>query len=181
MEKELENQEQETRDKFKTKEKTPKKAKSKDPCKEELQKQKDLVKELESQTKYLQADMDNLRKYYAKQWRDKVEVANEDLLEDLLPTLDNLEIASLQITDQPTKQGIDLILKEFKKILGKYGITPIKTIGEKFDPQLHEVIRKEHSDLVEETIIEEFQRGYLLKKKVLRFSKVKSSGGPKNG
>jgi molecular chaperone GrpE len=174
--------EKDTKDKFKTSGKKPqKKAKSVDPCQEELQSLKGLVSELEDQKKYLQADMDNLRKYYAKQWKEKVDYANEDLIKGLLVTLDDLERAVIEIDDPNSKNGVELILKEFKKTLGRYGVSPIKAVGEKFDPKLHEVINKEQSDVEEDIILEEYQRGYLLKKKVIRFSKVKVSGGPKNG
>ncbi|MHA2406965.1 MAG: nucleotide exchange factor GrpE [Candidatus Ranarchaeia archaeon] len=182
MAKESEKQNKDTRDKFKTSEKkSSKKTKSIDPCQEELKSLKYYVTELEDQQKYLQADMDNLRKYYAKQWKEKVDYANEDLLKGLLTTLDDLERAVTKIKDPTSKHGVELILKEFKKILERYGVSPIKAIGKKFDPKLHEAMSKVQSDTEEDTILEEYQRGYLLKKKVIRFSKVKISGGPENG
>ncbi len=170
-----------TKDKFKTTDKNSKTKKSKDPCAEELQKQMDVVHQLETQIQYLQADMDNLRKYYERQWRDRVSLANDTLMRELLPTLDSLELAACQTRGQTTEQGIALILKEFKKTLSKFGLAPIKTVGEKFDPKYHEVLGKEASELEEDTIIEELQRGYLLNNKVLRYAKVRISGGPKNG
>ncbi len=73
-------------------------------------------------------------------------------------------------------EGIKIIYAQFHSILEAEGLKPIKAVGEKFDPYKHEVLMKEESDKPQDTILEEFQKGYMLNDKVLRFSKVKISG-----
>ena len=73
-------------------------------------------------------------------------------------------------------EGMKMIYAQFHSALEAEGLKPIKSVGEKFDPYKHEVLMKEESDKPEETVLEEFQKGYMLNDRVLRHSKVKISG-----
>jgi molecular chaperone GrpE len=73
-------------------------------------------------------------------------------------------------------EGMELIYKQFKNVLEKNGLTPIKALGEKFDPYKHEAMMQTITDEYEDgTILEEFARGYMLNSKVIRYSKVRVS------
>ncbi len=72
--------------------------------------------------------------------------------------------------------GFKLIEEQLFKVLGKYGVEPIETVGKPFDPNLHEaVMEEENNEMPHHTIIDEFQRGFLLKERIIRPSKVKVS------
>ena len=73
-------------------------------------------------------------------------------------------------------EGIKIIYAQLYSLLESFGLKPIKATGEKFDPYKHEVLMNEESDKPEDTILEEFQKGYMLNDRVLRHSKVKVSG-----
>ena len=102
---------------------------------------------------------------------------SKDVIEKMLPVLDSFEIA-LKNTNDKEKfiEGIKIIFAQFHSVLEAEGLKQIKAAGERFDPYKHEVLMKEESDKPEETILEEFQKGYMLNDKVLRHSKVKISG-----
>ncbi|MEK6828212.1 MAG: nucleotide exchange factor GrpE, partial [Nanoarchaeota archaeon] len=106
-----------------------------------------------------------------------VKYAHDDMISQLLPVLDSFEIAFKNTSDKEKfVEGIKMIYAQFHSILEAEGLKPIKARGEKFDPYKHEVLLKEESDKPEDTILEEFQKGYMLNDRVLRHSKVKVSG-----
>ena len=131
----------------------------------------------------MQADFENYKKREEKKRREFVEYANKDLICQLLSVMDNLERAvsySQNKEHQPEtiREGINGTLKEFRKILEKEGLSPIKAVGEKFDPYCHEAIMQVESDKYpEDTVIEEITKGYYLKSNVIRPSVVKVSKG----
>ena len=106
--------------------------------------------------------------------------AVQSLILDFLPELDNFDRA-LKLADSSKDidkfvEGIKLIEEQLFKVLGKYGVEPIETVGKPFDPNLHEaVMEEENNEMPHHTIIDEFQRGFLLKERVIRPSKVKVS------
>jgi len=120
-----------------------------------------------NQMKKMQADFINFKNRVEKEKEEFVKYANRELILKFLDVLDNLERAS-----QAGNEGIKLIYKQFKDILEKEGLEEIDTTG-KFDPYYHEVIVVENSDCEEGKIIEVLQKGYILKNKILRHSKVK--------
>ena len=150
---------------------------TKKKAQEEIQK---LEKQLEEKTKladdrlnqlkYLQADFDNYRKKFDREKEDIINLANENLIKEMLIVLDDLERALKE-----NKQGLLLLHKNFLKILEKHGLKYIECAGKKFDPRLHEVLMKEKSEKEDGTILEEFQKGFMLKLKVIRPSQVKIS------
>jgi molecular chaperone GrpE len=142
--------------------------------KKELEKKDKQIQEQETKLKYLQAEFDNYRKYFEKEKQNIIELANENLIKELLIIVDDFERALDSIKDEKNKQGLKLLHQNFFKILENHGLKKMEALGKKFDPYLHEAVMKEESDK-ENIIIEEFQKGYILKSKVIRPSKVKIS------
>jgi len=135
------------------------------------------IDELTDTLKRLQAEFENFKKRIDKEKTDFVKYANADMIAQMLPVLDSFEIALKNATDKEKFiEGIKMIYAQFHSILEAEGLKPIKSSGEKFDPYKHEVLLKEESDKPEGTVLEEFQKGYMLNDKILRFSKVKISG-----
>jgi len=152
---------------------------------EELSETKKLVQEKDNLSKEylkhlerLQADFDNYKKRQEKKQKEFIEFANEELINNLLSVLDNLERA-LDSTEnekdiKAIKEGINNTLKEFRNILNKEGVKPMQSIGHRFDPYKHEAVMKIDTDKYsEDTITEEFRKGYYIKSKVLRPAMVK--------
>ena len=135
------------------------------------------IDELTDTLKRLQAEFENYKKRVDREKTDFVKFAHANIVAQMLPVLDSFEIALKNIRDKEKfVEGIKIIFAQFHSILEAEGLKPIKTEWEKFDPYKHEVLMKEESDKPEGTILEEFQKGYMLNNKVLRFSKVKVSG-----
>ncbi len=130
-----------------------------------------------------QADLENYKK---RMLREKAELFNyrhEELIKELLPILDNLERAienAKNSQDCPALiEGIELTWKQFINCLEKFGVKSISSLGEKFDPGLQEAMSQiESRDHAPNTVIEELQKGYLLKDRLLRPSLVVVSRQP---
>ncbi len=126
-----------------------------------------------------QAEMDNFRKRILKDKEDAIKFSNANLLTDLITIIDNFERAiqsSTQSKDFDSfHSGIELIEKQFTGMLeNKWGLKRINSIGEEFDPQKHEAIGMEESPEYDvETVVEDYQKGYILHDRVLRPAKVK--------
>ena len=101
------------------------------------------------------------------------ELANERLIEDLLVILDDFEHAFPCLEQEKNREGMEMIYKKFINVLSSYGLQPIECIGKKFDPQCHEAICTEKCSGEQNTILEDLGKGYRLKSKVIRPSKVK--------
>ncbi|RLJ02625.1 MAG: nucleotide exchange factor GrpE [Candidatus Aenigmatarchaeota archaeon] len=145
--------------------------------KKELSEKTKLAETYLDQLKYLQADFDNYKKIVLRERENFVKQANENLIKELLTILDEFERSFVLIKNKDDLRGLELIYKNFLKILEKFGLKKIEAVGKKFDPYYHEVLLKEKSDKDEGIILEEFQSGYLLNGKVIRHSKVKISSG----
>ncbi len=136
--------------------------------KEELEQYKD---------KYLRllAEFDNYRKRVLKEKEEYIKCANEELIKCLLEVLDNLERAidaSSGTTDYDgLRRGIELTYQHLKEILAREGLSPIECVGKKFDPNYHEAVMQVDGEEPEK-VVEEVQKGYTLKGKVIRPSKV---------
>ena len=145
--------------------------------KKQLEEKNQKVEELTDTLKRLQAEFENYKKWNAKEKTEFVKYAHADIIEKMLPVLDSFEIALKNTSDKEKfVEGIKMIYAQLHSMLEAEGLRPIKAAGEKFDPYRHEVLMKEESDKLEDTILEEFQKGYMLNDKVLRHSKVKVSG-----
>jgi len=136
------------------------------------------VEEYRNISLYLKADLDNYKKRAAREREDFAKYANEPLIVELLDVYENLEraLVSARKTDASMAKGLEMVYTDLKAVLEKHGLKPIKTVGEKFDPYLHEaVMQAVDDDSEEDTILEEIQRGYTLNMKVIRYAKVKVS------
>jgi len=146
--------------------------------KKTVQEKDNLSKEYLKHLERLQADFDNYKKRQEKKQKEFIEFANEGLINNLLSVMDNLERA-LDSTEnekdtKAIKEGINNTLKEFRNILNKEGVKPMQSIGHKFDPYKHEAVMRIDTDKYsEDTITEEFRKGYYIKSKVLRPAMVK--------
>ncbi len=140
---------------------------------EELKKEKE---ELYKKFLRAMADMDNLRKRTEKEKREFYNVILSEILLSMLPIMDDFERALSNQTEQNEsfRKGIELIYKNFKDTLFKFGLKPIEAVGTEFNPFYHEAIFKVDSEEVDRPIvIEEFQKGYLLNDRLLRPSLVR--------
>ena len=142
-----------------------------------IKKYKEKVKDLTSTLQRLQADFENYKKRVEKEKSDFKQYATAELIKKLLPVLDNFELAFKNKDDKEFKKGIELIYAQFLSVLEEQGLKPIMSEGEIFNPYLHEAMMQETSAKPAGTIIEEFQKGYMIGNKVIRHSKVKVSKG----
>ncbi|MCA9394028.1 MAG: nucleotide exchange factor GrpE [Candidatus Omnitrophica bacterium] len=125
------------------------------------------------------AEFDNARKRMEREKMEFAKYANEEILVDLLGLFDNLE-RSLHYAQEHKMEnltkGLEMVIKEAKEILRKYGVEPIEAEGKVFDPHRHEILMQEDNDELEEgTVLQELQKGYMMGEKVIRTAKVKVS------
>jgi molecular chaperone GrpE len=167
-----------------TKEKVQKSQDSKDVDKNKIFGSKDKinpdaqkVEELTNLLQRTQAEFVNFKNRTEKESRQLLEFGHSDVLLKLLPALDSFELA-LKNSKEATefKHGMELVYAQFMDVLGQMHVRPIDALGKKFDPHQHEVLMKEKSDKDEDIILEELQKGYMIKDKILRTTKVKVSG-----
>ena len=124
------------------------------------------------------ADLENYKKRTAREMDDLRKYANQSLVKDLLPVLDNLELAVKSSKegkdgDEHLLDGVELIHKEILKIFEKFNIEQIDALGKAFDPRFHEaVMREETSKYTENTVTNELQKGYLMHDRLVRPSMV---------
>ena len=128
-----------------------------------------------------QAELDNFRKRTQKEKEDIRQHAAENLIRSLLPTLDSFERA-LQHRDENVPeafyQGLELIYREYREVLGRAGRAAIETEGQTFDPHLHQAVETVNAPgRREQEIVSEMQRGYKLKNKLLRPAIVRVAVG----
>ncbi len=126
--------------------------------------------------KYLQAEFDNYRKGAEKERAELVKRANAELILKLLDVYESLEkvLANTKGGKESITKGVEMVYAEFKQVLEREGMRAINAVGEKFDPFKYEALMVEKDDRKEpNTVVEEYQRGYLLGDKVIRYSKVK--------
>ena len=135
------------------------------------------IEELTDTLKRLQAEFENYKKRADKEKSEFAKYAHAGIIAGILPVLDSFEIALKNTSDKEKfVEGMKMVYAQLYSTLEAEGLRPIEASGEKFDPYKHEVLMKEESDKPEGIVLEEFQRGYMLNDKVLRFSKVKISG-----
>jgi molecular chaperone GrpE len=128
----------------------------------------------------MQAEFDNARKRALKEQQDFRDFASVDAIKPLLPVIDNFERA-LQAKSEPAdfRSGVELIYKQLQDVMAKLGVRPIAAKGEPFDPHVHEAIEMvETSDAADHEVLEEWQRGYKFKDRLLRPAMVKVAKNP---
>jgi molecular chaperone GrpE len=120
------------------------------------------------------ADLENYRKRAQREKEDLARFANENILREILPVVDNLERAMAHAAQEESGaggliQGVEMTLSQFQKVLEKFGVTPVSAVGEVFDPSRHEAMGQiENSEVPPNTVAQELQRGYLLNERLLR-------------
>lgn len=146
----------------------------------ELEKQQSLVEEHTDRYKRLQADFENFRRRTRQEKEDLSIVVAQNFILDLLPVVDNFERALGSAATQDAAQvllGVDMIHRQFIQALEKCGMTAVEAIGQMFDPQKHEaVMRVEDAEQPDGTVVEELQKGYAVRGRVIRPSMVKVVG-----
>ena len=117
------------------------------------------------------ADYDNYRKRQEREMEEFKRLANTGLLRDCLPVVDNLEraLASAAVDGSGLRTGVELILKQLKDVLGRYGLSEVDPIGQLFDPEHDEAIqRRETTEVADGTVLQVLQKAYLLGDRLLR-------------
>lgn len=137
--------------------------------------------------KYLRlaAEFDNYKRVAQREQREQIKFGNEQLLKELLPTVDNMERAIKAARDNKAAghealiQGVELTLKQLVGTLARFGVQAIDTAGQAFDPAAHQAVSHVPSDSVpQDHVIDEFQKGYRLHDRILRAAMVSVSAGP---
>lgn len=148
------------------------------------------VEELTELLKRTQANFENYRKQMQTYLEDMKKMSAKDLIMQLLPVIDNFELALKSATMKSADQaqgnqefihGMKLIHSQLLQLLQLNNVSAMETKDKSFDPYLHEALMKVASDMPENKIMEEFQKGFMMHGKVLRHAKVKISAGPTNG
>jgi molecular chaperone GrpE len=140
------------------------------------------IQELNDKYLRLYADFENYRKRVNKDKEDLVKYGNETLLYELLPAIDNLELALKHVTGDINSglvQGVEMSLRELQRTLDKFGLSRIEATGKCFDPAVHHAMSQvERDDMDEKMVAEEMRAGYRFRDKVLRPSLVAVSVKP---
>jgi molecular chaperone GrpE len=147
---------------------------------EELQRLKAERDSLLDRLARMQAEFENVRRRSQKEQQDFRDFAAADTIKSLLPVLDSFELALNSKADAGEfRNGVDLIYKQLQAALAKVSLQPIVAKGEPFNPHLHEAIEMvETSDAPDHQVLEELQRGYKLKDRLLRPAMVKVARNP---
>lgn len=128
----------------------------------------------ENHDKYLRicADLDNYRKRAAKEKADAISFANEGFIEELLSVIDNMDRALIHATGEHSldslRTGVKLTMDQMYALLKKFGLDDVKSVGERFDPAVHHAISEVESEAEPGSVVDEFQKGYYLKGRLLR-------------
>jgi molecular chaperone GrpE len=130
------------------------------------------------------ADLENARKRHQRDKEDALRFANDRLLKEMIPVLDNLERAVEHAgqdndNNQGLLEGVNMTINQFRKALEDFGVKPINAIGVDFDPNLHQAMGQvESAEQAPNTVVSEFQKGYLLHDRLLRPSLVMLAKAP---
>lgn len=130
--------------------------------------------ELDDRYKRILAEFENFKKRSGKERESLYNSILSDVVEVLLPIVDNLENAvKAETEDEEYKKGIELVLKQFKDVLKSKGVEEIATIGETFDPNFHEAVSSiQDSEKGTQEIVQEYRKGYKIGSRVIRHSMV---------
>lgn len=136
--------------------------------------QKEKLDDQEDRLKRLMAEFDNFKKRSSKEREGLYNSLVSDIFSSLLPVIDNLEKAvEAKTEDEAYKQGVELVLKQFKDVLSANGVQEIEAVGKSFDPELHEAVASVTDETLGEKVIkEEYRKGYKIGSKVIRHSMV---------
>jgi molecular chaperone GrpE len=129
----------------------------------------------------LQAEFENARKRAERERTEFRDYATGNVVEQFLPVVDNFALALKSTgTAEQLRQGVELIVKQMEEILRQLQVSPIPTVGEQFDPRIHEALGSvERDDLPDQHVAEEVRRGYKLRERLLRPALVRVAHNPK--
>jgi molecular chaperone GrpE len=141
----------------------------------------------ENYERYLRqvAEVDNFKKRVNREKEDAIRYANENLIKDILPVIDNLERAIAHAqgggNGKPLVEGVEMVLRGLLDVFSKYGVVQVPAVGEVFDPGKHEAMAQVESNQYEpNTVISEHHRGYLLRDRLLRPALVTIAKAPQD-
>ena len=166
-----EKKKEEKNENIKQEEKLEKKQETKRETKPAKEKE---LEELTDRYKRVLAEFENYKKRSQKEREILYNSILADVVETMLPVLDNLEnAAKVETADENYKQGVELVLKQFKDVLKSKGVEEIETVGKTFDPELHEAVSSiQDENLGEKEIAQEYRKGYKIGNRVIRHSMV---------
>ena len=129
------------------------------------------------------AEVDNFKKRINREKEDAIRYANENLIKDILPIIDNLERAIAHAqgggNGKPLVEGVEMVLRGLLDVFGKHGVVQVPAVGEVFDPGKHEAMAQVESSQYEpNTVVDEHHRGYLLRDRLLRPALVTVAKAP---
>ena len=136
------------------------------------------IEELTDRLTRQMAEFDNFRKRTEKEKSQMYEIGAKDIIEKILPVVDNfergLDAVKEEDKEDPFIQGMEMVYKQLMTVLEEMGVKPIEAVGNEFDPNLHNaVMHVEDENFGENTVAEEFQKGYMYRDSVVRHSMVK--------
>jgi molecular chaperone GrpE len=129
------------------------------------------------------AELDNFKKRINREKEDAIRYANENLIKDIIPVIDNLERAIAHAqgggNGKPLVEGVEMVLRGLLDVFGKHGVVQVPAVGEVFDPGKHEAMAQVESSQYEpNTVVDEHHRGYLLRDRLLRPALVTVAKAP---
>jgi molecular chaperone GrpE len=129
----------------------------------------------------MQAEYDNARKRGERQQLEFRDYATGEVVEKFLPVLDNFELAlKADGSAEQLRSGIELIVKQMEDVLRQMQVLPVPTVGEAFDPRVHEALGTvDRDDMPDQHVAEEIRRGYKLRERLLRPAMVRVAHNPK--
>ena len=136
------------------------------------------IKEANDKYARLFAEFDNYRKRSEKEKSQRYDFGVKDTIDKILPVLDNFERGLAAVTEEQKSdsfvQGMEMIYKQLLKVLEDIGVKPIEAVGKEFNPDFHNaVMHVDDPEVGENIVVEEFQKGYIYKDHVVRYSMVK--------
>ncbi len=153
-----------------------------------IEQQKKELSELNDKYLWLYSEFENYKKLRKKEKEEFIKYSHEEILKELLPVIDHLELAlhhsentgnSTETSVSSLIEGVELTLKELKNTLEKFGLVAIEALGKPFDPFVHHAMAQVETDESDEnTVVNEFRKGYMLKDRVLRPAYVGVSKKP---
>lgn len=141
---------------------------------EELKKCQTELDDTTDRLKRIMAEFENYKKRSSKERENLYGSIIADIVEKMLPVLDNLEKAvEAKTKDSNYKVGVELVLKQYQDVLTSFGVKKIETVGQTFDPEIHEAVSSVQDDKYgEKEIVQEFRTGYMVGNKVIRHAMV---------
>lgn len=144
---------------------------------EEIREAEQEARDLELRLERITADFESFRRRQAREAEDAVRFANERVLKELLPVLDNFDRAERAVEAAAAGdaqaarlvESLRAVARQIDEVLGRIGVTPFSTLGQPFDPQKAEAVgMREDAAVPPQTVVEEYQRGYMLHDRLLR-------------